>query len=64
MGRALFVDAAQRVVSAAEIIGIRGLIVHAISEEAAAFYAALGLSATPAEPRTFMITLDELRLAL
>ena len=64
VGRALFVDAAQRVVSAAEIIGIRGLIVHAISEEAAAFYAALGLSATPAEPRTFMITLDELRLAL
>ncbi|MDB5643545.1 MAG: GCN5-related N-acetyltransferase [Hyphomicrobiales bacterium] len=63
LGRALFVDAARRVLGAASVIGIRGLIVHAISEEAAAFYSALGLAATPAEPRTLMITLDELRLA-
>jgi GNAT superfamily N-acetyltransferase len=63
-GRALFRDAALRVLSAAETIGIRGLIVHAISDEAAAFYRALGLDASPAEPRTLMITLAELQAAL
>ena len=32
LGRALFRDAALRVLSAADLIGIRGLLVHAISE--------------------------------
>lgn len=64
LGRALFRDAALRVLSAAETIGIRGLIVHAISDEAAAFYRALGLDTSPVEPRTLMITLNELQAAL
>jgi hypothetical protein len=38
----LFRDAALRLSNAAEIIGIRGILVHAISEEAKAFYLALG----------------------
>ena len=64
VGRALFRDAAVRVLSAAGVIGIRGLIVHAISAEATAFYQALGLSASPQDPLTMMVTLDELRAAL
>ena len=64
LGRALFRDAAMRVLSAADVIGIRGLIVHAISTDAAAFYHALGLSASPQDPLTMMVTLDELRAAL
>lgn len=64
LGRALFRDAALRVLSAAGTIGIRGLIVHAISDDVAAFYRALGLDASPAEPRTLMITLAELLAAL
>lgn len=64
LGRALFRDAALRILSAADAIGIRGLIVHAISDDAAAFYRALGLEVSPAEPRTLMITLSELRAAL
>jgi GNAT superfamily N-acetyltransferase len=64
IGRALFQDAARRVLAAADMIGMRGLIVHAISDDAANFYEKLGLSATPAEAKTFMITLDELRAAL
>ena len=64
LGRALFRDAALRVLSAADVIGIRGLIVHAISAEAAAFYPALGLSASPQDPLTMVVTLDELRAAL
>ena len=64
LGRALFRDAALRVLAAAETIGIRGMIVHAISDEAAAFYRALGLEASPQEPRTLLITLAELEAAL
>src|SRR5689334_5128813 len=42
IGRALFQDAARRVTHAADAIGIRGLIVHALSENAASFYVRLG----------------------
>src|SRR2546421_1048372 len=42
IGRALFQDAARRVINAADAIGIRGMIVHAISEDAAGFHRNLG----------------------
>jgi GNAT superfamily N-acetyltransferase len=64
LGRALFRDAAVRIMRAADEVGIRGLMVHAISDEAAAFYQALGLQAAPDEPRLFMITLQELHAAM
>ena len=64
LGRALFQDAARRVVNAAETIGIRGLLVHAISEEAKAFYLRLGLERSPLEPMTLMTTVADLRAAL
>lgn len=64
LGRALFQDAAQRVIYAAETIGIRGLLVHAISEEAKAFYLRLGLELSPIEPMTLMTTVADLRAAL
>ena len=64
IGRALFRDSALRVMQAAEVIGIRGLLVHAISDEAKAFYLALGLSELPLEPMTLMVTLADLRASL
>ena len=64
LGRALFRDAALKVISASGVLGLRGMIAHAVSDEAAAFYAALGLSAMAAEPRTLMVTVDQLRAAL
>jgi predicted N-acetyltransferase YhbS len=42
IGRALFQDAARRVIYAADAIGIRGLLVHALSHDAAAFNTRLG----------------------
>ena len=36
-----------RILNAADTIGIRGMLVHAISEEAKAFYLALGSSNRP-----------------
>jgi hypothetical protein len=64
VGRALFRDSALRVMQAAEAIGIRGMLVHAISDDAKAFYLALGLSPSPLEPLTLMVTLADLRATL
>jgi GNAT superfamily N-acetyltransferase len=61
LGRALVRDAARRVVNAAEVIGIRGILVHAISDDAKAFYLALGFEPSPIEPMTLMITLTDIR---
>ena len=64
MGRALFSDAAGRVAQAADAIGIRGIVVHALSEQAKNFYLALGLDPSPLEPMTLMVTLADVRAAL
>jgi len=64
VGRALFRDAAQRVAHAADAIGIRGIVVHAISEEAKRFYVALGFDQSPLEPMTLMVTLADVRAIL
>jgi len=64
IGRALFCDAGLRLLHASESIGIRGMLVHAISEDAKTFYLALGLAQSPVEPVTLMVTLADLRTAL
>lgn len=64
IGRALFRDAACRVAQAANAIGIRGIVVHAISEEAKRFYLTLGFDASPREPMTLMVTLSDIRAVL
>ena len=61
VGRALLRDCALRVAHAADTIGIRGIVVHAISEEAKAFYAAVGFDPSPVEPMTLMVTLGDIR---
>jgi len=64
IGRALFRDAAQRVAQAADAIGIRGIIVHAISEEARRFYLALGFDECPGQPMVLVVTVKDIRVAL
>jgi GNAT superfamily N-acetyltransferase len=61
LGRALFRDAALRLVEAADVLGIRGLIVHAISEEAKAFYLKLGFDPSPLDEMTLMVTMGDVR---
>lgn len=61
LGRALFQDAVLRILGAAEVIGIRGILVHAVSEDARIFYLALGLEPSPLDRMTLMVTLDDLR---
>jgi len=64
LGGALFRDAALRVIHAADAIGIRGLVVHALSPQAKAFYLGLGLDESPLDPMTLMVTVADLRAAL
>lgn len=61
LGRALFRDCALRVARAADTIGVRGIVVHAISERAKSFYLALGFDPSPVEPMTLMVTLGDIR---
>jgi hypothetical protein len=56
-------DAGMRVIQAADLIGIRGILVHAISPEAKAFYLAVGFEASPLEPMTLMATLADIQAA-
>jgi GNAT superfamily N-acetyltransferase len=63
LGRALFRDCAARILHAADSIGIRGIVVHAISEQAKAFYLTLGFEPSPLDPMTLMVTLADVRAA-
>jgi hypothetical protein len=50
-----------RVAHAADAISIRGIVVHAISEQAKALYLPLGFDPSPEEPMTLMVTLADIR---
>jgi GNAT superfamily N-acetyltransferase len=64
LGRALVRDAGLRLLNAAEILGIRGVLVHAISNDARAFYEAVGFLPSPSDPLMLMIGLHDLNNAL
>lgn len=64
LGRALVRDAGLRLLHAAEILGIRAVLVHALSDDARAFYVALGFTPSPLDPMTLMVTLRDLEAAL
>lgn len=60
LGADLLSDAARRTVNAAQSIGIRALLVHAIPDQAAAFYEKHGFRPSAIDPMTLMITIDEI----
>jgi GNAT superfamily N-acetyltransferase len=64
VGPALLRDAILRTLQAAEIAGIRAILVHAISERAKRFYEKWGFIASPVETMTLMITVAEARKIL
>jgi predicted N-acetyltransferase YhbS len=53
-----------RTLGAAETIGVRAMLVHAISEDAKRYYEKHGFRASPVDPMTLMITIDEARRML
>jgi GNAT superfamily N-acetyltransferase len=59
IGTGLLRDAILRTLQAAEIAGIRALLVHAHSETAKRFYEQYGFVASPVDPLSLMITVAE-----
>jgi GNAT superfamily N-acetyltransferase len=59
VGTGLLRDAVLRTLQAAEIAGVRAILVHAISEAAKRFYEKYGFVASPVDPMTLMITTAE-----
>lgn len=57
IGVALLQDAVLRTLQASDILGIRGLLVHALSAEAKAFYEHHGFVASPTQPMTLILSL-------
>jgi len=64
LGRAMARDCAARIAHAADSIGIRGIVVHAISDQARGFYLALGFEPSPLDPMMLMVTLSDVRTIL
>jgi GNAT superfamily N-acetyltransferase len=59
LGQGLLRDAVLRTLQAAEIAGIRAILVHAISSAAQRFYERHGFARSPIDPMMLMITLAD-----
>lgn len=65
LGRALVVDALRRVAGAAEVIGLRALVLHAEDDRARDFYLHLAnFESSPADSLHLVLLLKDLRRAL
>jgi len=64
LGRALLRDAILRTLQAADIIGVRAILVHALSEQAKRLYEDCGFAPSLINPLTLMITVSEAIKAL
>jgi GNAT superfamily N-acetyltransferase len=64
LGVGLLRDAILRTLQAAELGGIRAILVHAISEEARRFYERHGFVGSPLDPMTLMITIADAKKAV
>ena len=61
LGRALVKDALPRTAAAADIAGIRALLVHARDDEARAWCEALEFETSPTDPRHLFLLMKDLR---
>lgn len=61
LGPALLKDAFQRAINAAMTIAGRAIVVHAIDDDAARFYAHFNFSPSPNDDRTLMILMKDVR---
>ena len=64
LARGLMRDALMRTLQAAEIAGIKALLVHAIDEDSARFYRHLGFLNSPVNPMMLMLPMATARAAL
>lgn len=59
LGVAILQDAVLRTSQAADIVGIRGLLEHALSEQAKSFYEYHGFTASTTQPMTLILSLKQ-----
>lgn len=64
IGAFLLKDAMSRSLSVAEQAGIRVMLVHAINDQARAFYEYFGFEASPTDPKNLQLLIKDIRLAL
>lgn len=64
IGAFLLRDAMTRAVSVAEQAGIRLLLVHAVNDEARAFYEHFDFEVSPTDPMNLQLLIKDIRLAL
>lgn len=63
LGRALLRDALARTVAAADIVGVRVLLVHALSDSARAFYLRFDFEPSPTDPLHLLLLVKDIRAA-
>jgi GNAT superfamily N-acetyltransferase len=61
LGKALLLDALRRTAQAADTIGIRALLVHAIDEDAKRFYLHFNFEVSPVDSMHLMLLMKDLR---
>ena len=59
IGAALLRDALLRTIQVSEIVGVKALLVHAISDQAVNFYKKWGFSPSPMNPKTLFISMQQ-----
>lgn len=64
IGTGMLRDALLRTLQAADIAGIRAMLVHALNDKAAAFYGERGFAASPFDPLVLFLALDHVRRLL
>ena len=64
LGKALLFDALSRIEEAAEIVGVRTVLVHAIDEAARRFYLHFEFEESPVDPYQLLLLLKDLRKAI
>jgi GNAT superfamily N-acetyltransferase len=63
-GKILLMDALCRAATVAEIIGALAILVHALDDEAAAFYRKFGFEPSPLDSKQLLLLMKELRAQL
>lgn len=64
LGKALLLDALSRIEEAADIVGVRAVLVHAIDEAARRFCLHFGFEESPVDPYQLLLLLKDLRRAI
>lgn len=60
LGKAILRNAILRTLQVSEIVGVKALLVHALSDQAVFFYESQGFHPSPTNPRTLFLPLSEI----